>query len=64
MGKLLYDENFRHVSLYATDVKKTFARVRKQQADARAAREAAQAEALADAEANALEAKRKVRALK
>lgn len=44
MSKLNNDENFKHVSYHATDLRKTFARVRKQQAEEKAAREAAKEE--------------------
>ena len=61
MGKLLYDENFKHVSYHSTDVKKTFARIRKQQAEAKAKQEAEFAAAQAEAETIEAEAQRKVR---
>lgn len=35
MGKLLNDENFKHVNYHGTDLRKTFARIRKQQAEER-----------------------------
>ena len=40
MGKLLYDEMFRHVNYHSTDVRKTIARERKRLADLKAAKEA------------------------
>lgn len=40
MGKLLNDENFKHISYHATDVKKTWARARKRLAEEKAKREA------------------------
>lgn len=54
MSKLLYDDNFKHVSYHTTNVAKTFARIRKQQAEEAAKRDA-------EAEAVELEAARKVR---
>jgi len=45
MGKLLNDEQFRHVSYHSTDVRKTWARERKRVADLKlAADNAAEAE--------------------
>ena len=41
MGKLLDEETFKHVDYHHTDVRKTFARVRKQMADAEAAKQEA-----------------------
>ena len=40
MGKLLNDEGFKHIHYNATDLHKTFARVRKQQAEEAASRKA------------------------
>ncbi len=51
MGKLLNDEQFKHVSYHHTDVSKTFARERKRLADLKAAREAEEAAAEAEREA-------------
>lgn len=54
MGKLNNDENFRHINYYETDLRKTFARVRKQQAELKAKQDA-------EATANKQEASAKVR---
>lgn len=64
MGKLLNDENFKHISYHATDVKKTWARERKRLAELKAARERDEAAAKAEALSIEEEAQRKVRVLK
>ena len=64
MGKLLNDEGFKHVDYYQTDVRKTFARIRKQQAEEKATREREEEEAKAEALSIEEEAQRKVRVLR
>lgn len=45
MGKLLHEDQFKHVHYNATDVRKTFARERKRLADEKDKRESEQAAA-------------------
>ena len=40
MGKLNFDENFKHIHYNATDLRKTFIRVRKEQAEKKALQDA------------------------
>ena len=51
MGKLLYDEIFKHVSYHTTDVRKTWAREYKRLAALKAVREAEAAAAQAEIKA-------------
>ncbi len=64
MGKLLNDELFKHINYHGTDLRKTFARIRKQQAEEKAAREREEAAAKAEALSIEEEVQRKVRVLK
>ena len=57
MSKLLNDEGFKHIHYNATDLRKTFARVRKEQAEKKAKQDA-------DAEAITVEQAVKVHILK